>query len=854
MIQRIDVGDSSDDDIPQPMKFSALTKALLESEASPPKQGNSHAPSQFARLAHGDKAGVDTPSRAPLLKIVRKNSPAPVGDSIENGHRSPRVVQVGSARHVGNVSDRHIARSREGTPASEFVTPAPASRAARLARSRTNSHHSPAVDYQASASRPGSGDGQHGVEHVDGLQSFSASQGPEIGHYHAPSTLARSKNTSAESAAPPGSMRVKRVPIGAGSFLRGAPVRRGFRRRESDDHPSPNEEQENPTENVDSQEQHEAGALDPADSRSRSDSMNISSQPVSRHDFAQSRGQSREIKGASSRPDTNVDHDRNSASSRQDTRQPSVDRHQMQPSAEPYQHRDRSNSVAGSQHSVEHARRRPSNDQMVARPAVELRSHQRQDSRSQQQYRAPPKVHTDAMDDQENMPPPTFRRNKDHDFKYLGKSEKISLHANQKPRTVADTPVPIPANSSPRRALAAMSSNTPVRPAPPPPPRMSVLDAATKTAGASTTKKKKRSHILINGKLFTQMNKIGKGGSSDVYCVMAENYKLFALKKVKLEDCDESAMLGFKGEIDLLQKLADVDRVVRLFDWELDNEKQILSVLMEKGDNDLNRILTIQLNGTDPRFDPVLTRFFWKEMLECVQAVHDYEIVHSDLKPANFLSVQGKLKLIDFGIANAIDIDNTVNVHRDSHIGTPNYMSPESITDTNAPTPGNARDANGGRVMKLGKPSDIWSMGCILYQMVYGRPPFAHIPNQISRIMAITNSRVIIEYPSTGVGGVPVPAALKNTLRRCLQRDAAARPTVKQLLSAGDPWLYPEAGSAVAMTEELLAQIIEKVVERCRDPKRGVPSPEEVRQYPASFMAKIREMVEREGVREGMAR
>jgi serine/threonine-protein kinase TTK/MPS1 len=131
------------------------------------------------------------------------------------------------------------------------------------------------------------------------------------------------------------------------------------------------------------------------------------------------------------------------------------------------------------------------------------------------------------------------------------------------------------------------------------------------------------------------------------------------LKKVKLEDCDESAMRGFKGEIDLLEKLADVERVIRLFDWELDNEKQILSVLMEKGDQDLNRILTIALNGSDPKFDPVLTRFYWKEMLECVQAVHDYDIVHSDLKPANFLSVQGKLKLIDFGIANAIDIAHT---------------------------------------------------------------------------------------------------------------------------------------------------------------------------------------------------
>lgn len=381
---------------------------------------------------------------------------------------------------------------------------------------------------------------------------------------------------------------------------------------------------------------------------------------------------------------------------------------------------------------------------------------------------------------------------------------------------------------------------------------MTVLDTVTTTAGASTTKtKKKRSHILVNGKPFTQMGKIGKGGSSDVYCVMAENYKTFALKRVKLEDCDESAVRGYKGEIDLLRKLVDVERVVRLFDWELNDEKQELCVLMEKGDTDLNRTLTLRLNGPDACFDATFTRYHWKEMLECVQAVHEHDIVHSDLKPANFLFVSGRLKLIDFGIANAIDIDNTVNVHRDSHVGTPNYMSPESITDTNAPAPGKIQDGERNRKdMKIGKASDVWSLGCILYQMTYGRPPFAHIANQISRILAITNPKHEIEFPNTGVGGVPVPVSLKGTLRRCLQREAERRPTVQQLLSDADAWLNPDGGgmggaSAVMMTEELLGQIITKVVERCRDPKRGIPSTEEVRQYPASFMVKIRDMVEK---------
>ena len=47
------------------------------------------------------------------------------------------------------------------------------------------------------------------------------------------------------------------------------------------------------------------------------------------------------------------------------------------------------------------------------------------------------------------------------------------------------------------------------------------------------------------------------------------------------------------------------------------------------------------------------------------------------------------------------------------------------------------------------------------------------------------------------------------------------------------------------MNEDLLGQIIAKVVERCKDPKRGLPTSEEVRVYPRSFMDKIREMVEK---------
>jgi serine/threonine-protein kinase TTK/MPS1 len=144
-----------------------------------------------------------------------------------------------------------------------------------------------------------------------------------------------------------------------------------------------------------------------------------------------------------------------------------------------------------------------------------------------------------------------------------------------------DQPRNLPVRDAADRALAPKSSNTPHRPAPPPPPpKMSVLEAATKAAGASTTKKKsRRANIVLNGKIFNLVERCGKGGSAEVWRVTAENGKPFALKKVRLQGQDPGAVAGYKGEIDLLAKLQDTPRVVRMYDYSIDLEKEVLYVV-----------------------------------------------------------------------------------------------------------------------------------------------------------------------------------------------------------------------------------------------------------------------------------
>ncbi|KAB5580905.1 kinase-like domain-containing protein, partial [Coniochaeta sp. 2T2.1] len=416
-------------------------------------------------------------------------------------------------------------------------------------------------------------------------------------------------------------------------------------------------------------------------------------------------------------------------------------------------------------------------------------------------------------------------------------------------------------HSPERKVLAPKSQNTPHRLAPPPPPKMSVVETATRPAGAAQTKK--RSILFrVNDRVYTRIECVGRGGSSKVYRVSAENGSMFALKRVSIENADETTVKGFKGEIDLLKRLTGVEKVIQLYDWELNEEKQMLSLLMEVGELDLHTLFKSRLGTEGHKLDTVFIRFFWKEMLECLAAVHAKDIVHSDLKPANFVVVKGRLKLIDFGIANAIQTDETVNVHRENQIGTPNYMSPESLMDShqyaftsahngrfNVPPP-IQQPHHAKKLVKLGKPSDVWSLGCILYQMVYGDPPFAHIPNQMARCQSIINWNHAIEYPDK-VGGTRVPLGLIRTMKRCLNREQKERPTCEELLSDSDPFLYPLEfdpevfgagdGKALPVTEELLGRIIQSVVQRCRE--RLPTDGEAMSAWPSAYWASVKKNV-----------
>lgn len=321
--------------------------------------------------------------------------------------------------------------------------------------------------------------------------------------------------------------------------------------------------------------------------------------------------------------------------------------------------------------------------------------------------------------------------------------------------------------------------------------------------------------VYVNNKQFLRLEMVGRGGSSKVYKVMGPDRKIYALKRVRVAKKDLATISSYANEIKLLMRLRGKPHIVQLFDAEVREDAGIIHVVMEFGDIDLARLLS---RGRGKPVNTNFLRLYWQQMLEAVHTIHEERIVHGDLKPANFLLVEGALKLIDFGIAKAIQSDDTTNIVRDTQVGTPNYMSPEALLcapDGSAVQ--NPSDPNNRKKYKLGRASDIWSLGCILYQMVCGRTPFAHL-SMIQKLHSITDPSYEIQFPSMR------NQYILDDLRSCLQRDPLKRPSIPELLRSrflcpdqrsnnveGNAEIAMSSGSTPEVSRDMLSTILEQL-------------------------------------------
>ncbi|XP_063405468.1 dual specificity protein kinase TTK-like isoform X2 [Mytilus trossulus] len=305
--------------------------------------------------------------------------------------------------------------------------------------------------------------------------------------------------------------------------------------------------------------------------------------------------------------------------------------------------------------------------------------------------------------------------------------------------------------------------------------------------------------FTVNNVVYMILDLLGKGGSSKVYHVHDSKPPSKALKVVNLNDANEEIVNGYKNEVKLLLQLQYCPKVIKLYDYEYRPEENKLYIVMEYGNCDFAQFLKDKIKE-DCKLSDHLIKYYWESMLMAVHALHKEGIIHSDLKPSNFIIIGGALKLIDFGIAKSVQPDKT-SVLTEMQVGTLNYMSPESIADYGL---------DEKPMYKIGVKSDVWSLGCILYNMVYGFTPFQRINRQFAKLQAITNSSYVIHFPEIE------DKRLLDVMKKCLIRDPKVRPSIEDLLH--HPYLKREKKEEPSVVDKRIERLVERLADKVSSP------------------------------------
>ncbi len=196
---------------------------------------------------------------------------------------------------------------------------------------------------------------------------------------------------------------------------------------------------------------------------------------------------------------------------------------------------------------------------------------------------------------------------------------------------------------------------------------------------------------------------LGEGGKKRVY--LARDSKLerdVAVAVIKTEGLDEVGLKRIQREAQAMGRLGDQANIVTVFDIGDDNgQPYIVSQHMAGGD------LEAMIARSEEHRLPIAKALEIAEQICAALAhAHSQAVLHRDLKPGNiWLAEDGSAKLGDFGLAVAIDRSRLTR--EGMMVGTTSYMPPEQ--------------AVGGEVTPR---SDLYSLGCVLYEMVTGRAPF----------------------------------------------------------------------------------------------------------------------------------
>ncbi|MER6943898.1 protein kinase [Nonomuraea sp. NPDC000554] len=245
---------------------------------------------------------------------------------------------------------------------------------------------------------------------------------------------------------------------------------------------------------------------------------------------------------------------------------------------------------------------------------------------------------------------------------------------------------------------------------------------------------------------YRVLQPLGRGGQGAVYLAMAPNGVRVAVK-VLHDLVDETARARFAREVDAARRVATFS-TARVLDVNITGQHAYIVSEYVEGPS-LEQLVRKQ----GPRDQDSLTRLALSTA-GALAAIHKAGIVHRDFKPSNVLIGHDGPRVIDFGIARALD---QMTVTSGKMVGTPPYMSPEQLSG--AP---------------VGPASDVFSWAVTIMFAATGRPPFGE-----DTVPAVFN-RVLTFHPDLS----PLPPALRGIVGSCLNKRPEDRPSASDAMLA----------------------------------------------------------------------
>ena len=252
----------------------------------------------------------------------------------------------------------------------------------------------------------------------------------------------------------------------------------------------------------------------------------------------------------------------------------------------------------------------------------------------------------------------------------------------------------------------------------------------------------------FQGGRYKVAKKLGEGGKGIVY--KAEDTRLgrtVAIKVIKGEGLDHESFARFEQEAKATAGLSHPN-IVAIYDIGQEDESHYLILEFVDGPN-LSGFIRSQPGA---RCDAAIALRIGSQVCQALEYAHSHSILHRDIKPENIMITStGLPKLMDFGLARALGGPNLTQ--RGVIVGTPAYLPPEQAL-------GKHSDAR----------SDLYSLGCVLYEMVTGRLPF-HGDDPVKVIFSHINDLPVMPRKLAP----EIPAALEQIILKLLAKDPDQR-------------------------------------------------------------------------------